>query len=365
MRFTFGEYKTDIFTDSEIPNLEKIASDIKLTPEKFFPLIICDENTGYIADIIRAGKKIECCVLKSGEEHKTWQSVECILKHAYKAGLSRDGLFLAVGGGVTGDLAGFAASVYMRGCRFALVSTTLLGMVDASVGGKTGFDMFEIKNLIGAFYPASAVYLPFNALQSLPAKEWKSGMGEIIKTAVLESDNFIDELIQFSSGCNFEKGQYGDSAALQKIIEKSVMYKAKIVSEDPKESGIRMLLNLGHSFAHALESNAGLGKITHGEAVAWGIIRSCETGLELGITPEWRARKISKLISRLGYECKTPHPLAPDSEKFLNAMKSDKKRKSGKLTLIIPDQTSARAVTLDPENETDVLLNVIKGKISI
>jgi 3-dehydroquinate synthase len=365
MQFTFGEYKTDIFTNREIPNLDKIASDLKLAPDKFFPLIICDENTSYIADIIRAGKNTGCCVLKSGEENKTWHNVESILKRANKAGLSRDGLFLAVGGGVTGDLAGFAASVYMRGCRFALVSTTLLGMVDASVGGKTGFDLFDIKNLAGTFYPASAVYLPFDALRSLPAKEWKSGMGEIIKTAILESDNFIDELVQFSSGCNFEKSQYGDSAVLRKFIEKSVMYKAKIVSEDPKESGIRMLLNLGHSFAHALESNAGLGKITHGEAVAWGIIRSCEIGLKLGITPKWRARKISKLISLLGYECKNPHPFAPDSEKLLIAMKSDKKKKSGKLTLVVPDQTSARAVTLVSENETDILLNVIKGKISL
>jgi 3-dehydroquinate synthase len=345
LEFKFGEYTTRVFISREIPLLEKITD----SPSN--ALVICDENTSAIADKICGNENIARCILKSGEENKNWDAVLRILFCAFEAGLGRDALFIAVGGGVIGDIVGFASSIYMRGCRFTLVSTTLLGMVDASVGGKTGFDLFDIKNLAGSFYPAGEVYIPADCLATLPEKEWKSGFAELIKTAVLSGGDFLDELSLVKK----------DDSQLLKCIEKAVLYKGGIVSEDLRESGKRKLLNLGHTFAHALEAAAGLGKITHGEAVAWGMVRCCELGIALGITPKPRAEKIINLIKSFNYDCTCPHPLCGSADAFFNAMKSDKKKKQGQLTFIVPDEKSAQIVVLE-ENQYDLIKKIISGE---
>jgi 3-dehydroquinate synthase len=354
--FSFGEYKTEIFLCREIP-------DIQLKDNVLF---ITDENTNHIAAKIYGNNKPPVCVLKSGEENKNWQSVEKILAAAHTAGIDRDGHFVAVGGGVIGDLAGFAASIYKRGCRLVIVSTTLLAMVDASVGGKTGFDLFGIKNLAGSFYPAQSVYMPLESLASLPAREWKSGIAELIKTAIIAGDDFLDEIIngkeQITQSKLFQNNQFWDRLnVLYNFIEKAVLFKGGIVSEDFRESGKRKLLNLGHTFGHALESVTGLGNISHGEAVAWGIVRACELGLALGITPQFRAVKIKELIASFGYECSCPHPNAGDHKALLHAMNSDKKKKQGKMTFIIPDEKNARPVILETENDLQILNCILKG----
>jgi len=367
MQFTFGEYKTSVFLSHEIPLIKKITSD--LGSGSFVPIIVADENTRAIAEKICGKNKLPLCVLKSGEENKNWAAVQEILSAAFTAGLGRDGIFIAVGGGVIGDLCGFAASVYMRGCRFVLVSTTLLGMVDASVGGKTGFDLFGIKNLVGTFYPAQAVYLPMESLASLPEREWKSGMAELIKTAILDGDDFIDKLMLLYVGnasgtsiCGFYNSiKLGEVETLCECIERAVLYKGSVVSEDLRESGLRMLLNLGHTFGHALEAAAGLGNITHGEAVAWGMVRSCELGTALGVTPRSRALKIRKLIESFGYNYACPHPLAASADAILKAMESDKKKQGGKKTFIVPDEKSARAVVLESEKGKKILETILEG----
>jgi 3-dehydroquinate synthase len=365
LHFTFNEYHTNIEINREIPAICCIAQKLGLEAgsDSFKPLIIADENTAYIAAKICEGADYPCVFLKSGEENKNWTSVETILSAASKAGLGRDGIFIAVGGGVIGDLAGFAASIYMRGCRFVLVSTTLLGMVDASVGGKTGFDLFDIKNLAGSFYPAQSVYIPLDALLTLPQAEIKSGMAELIKTAVLSGGEFLEQLTPLADIFN-NLNKFLEDGSLQKCVEKAISYKGGVVSEDFRESGKRMLLNLGHTFGHALESAAGLGNITHGEAVAWGIVRACELGTALNITPRQRAKKIISLIKAFGYECSCPHPSAGNNEALLNAMKSDKKKKSGNLTFIVPDEQSARAVVLETE-KMQILENVLRGGLAI
>jgi 3-dehydroquinate synthase len=364
LQFKFNEYQTNVEITREIPAMNDISLQFGMQKDNpsFKPLIIADENTSYIAEKIRGGADYPCVFLKSGEENKNWQSVETILAAAVKAGLSRDGVFIAAGGGVIGDLAGFAASVYMRGCRFVLVSTTLLCMVDAGVGGKTGFDFSGIKNLAGSFYPAQNVYMPLNALSTLPQAEIKSGMAELIKTAILSGDDFLEELTPLAESFNNVKN-FSENGILQKCVEKAVSYKGAVVSEDFRESGKRMLLNLGHTFGHALESSSGLGNISHGEAVAWGIIRACELGIALNITPRERAEKIKKLILSYGYECACPHPAAGSKESLLNAMKSDKKKKNGNLTFIVPDAQSARAVTLEPE-KTQIIEKILLGGLT-
>ena len=372
MRINFGEFNTKVHISGEVPAIHEIAFDLGIKAS-FKPLIIADENTAPIAGIICGGSEYPCCILKSGEEHKTWHAIETILATALKAGLGRDGVFIAVGGGVISDLAGFAASIYMRGCRFVLVSTTLLGMVDASVGGKTGFDLFEIKNLAGSFYPAETVYLPAAALSTLPEKEWKSGMAELIKTAILAGDEFLDQLIINRDQlikiikqrtANKEKLIKGNDriSIIHDLIERAVAFKSGIVSEDFREAenGKRKLLNLGHTFAHALESAAGLGRISHGEAVAWGIVQACKLGIKLGITPEARAEKITDLIEAFGYESAAPHPLAGNAAALLNAMNRDKKKKRGEITFITPDENSARSVTL-AKTELNLIENILNG----
>jgi len=172
-----------------LPGIDEIEKDFGLEGVK--SLLICDTNTFRFAEKIRGNRDIPVCALEPGESQKDWQSVETILRQAGNAQIGRDGLFIGIGGGVITDISAFAASIYMRGCALALVSTSLLGMVDASVGGKTGFDLFGIKNLAGTFYPAAHVYIPLESLASLPPAEWKSGISEIIKTAVLEGDEFL------------------------------------------------------------------------------------------------------------------------------------------------------------------------------
>jgi 3-dehydroquinate synthase len=214
-------------------------------------------------------------------------------------------------------------------------------MVDAALGGKTGFDLFGIKNLVGAFYPARLVYLSMESLDTLPKAEWKSGMAELIKTAILDEDRgFFEELVRLRD--SFAAAQ-GESFA--PLIARSVEIKGRIVEEDPKETGTRrILLNLGHSFGHALEAAAGLGKITHGEAVAWGITRAAALGRAFDITPKARAEEIVNLIRSYGYETKAPHPLASCAEDLLRIMASDKKKKAGKGVFVLPGEKGALPV---------------------
>jgi 3-dehydroquinate synthase len=357
MQFNFGTYKTTAHIMPALPGIEEIEADFGAGKV----LLICDTNTLGFAHKIRGNRDIPVCTLEPVESQKNWQSVETILRFATDAQIGRDGVFIGIGGGVITDISAFAASIYMRGCALALVSTTLLGMVDASLGGKTGFDLFGIKNLAGTFYPALHVYIPLESLASLPQAEWKSGMAELIKTAVLEGDEFIAMIEGMAGG-------FSDAAivpsAFAPCVERAVRFKGRIVEEDPLEKGSRrFLLNLGHTFGHALESAAGLGRISHGEAVAWGIARSCALGLALGICPQHRAKRIMSLLKAFDYETASPHPLAAGAE-LLQALGSDKKKRRGKLVFIVPDEKSARPVTADSPEFMNTVSRVIEGAAS-
>jgi 3-dehydroquinate synthase len=354
LHFNFGTFKSSAHIMPELPGMGEIAGDFG--GNFFKPLLICDTNTEYLAAKIRGDTDIPICTLRAGELHKNWQAVEAILRSARDAGLGRDGTFIGVGGGVIGDISAFAASIYMRGCSVALVSTTLLGMVDASLGGKTGFDLFGVKNFAGTFFPARHVYMPMASLASLPLPEWKSGMAELIKTAILDSDDFLGELASLAAGFpdgsfsggfppDFASRVLASGTALSRCISRAARFKGAIVQEDPLETGNRrILLNLGHTFGHALEAAAGLGTISHGEAVAWGIARSCDLGLALNICPPQRAERIRALLSAYGYETAAPHPLMESTDTFIQALGSDKKKRSGNLSFIVPGKESAQPV---------------------
>ena len=344
----------------EIPSID---SALNCCSTGFLPkaLLVCDTNTTHIAKRILGNKDIPLCILPAGEKIKNWNSIENILFTGLKTGLGRDDFFIAVGGGVISDITAFASSIYMRGTKLCIISTSLLGMVDAAVGGKTGIDLFGIKNMVGTFYPANSIFMPLESLYTLPEREWKSGMAEVIKTAILDTntnDEFLDDLTKFKTPHLLLKN---NPEKIRECILRAILIKENIVKEDPEEKGsIRALLNLGHTFAHALESSLGFGKITHGEAVAWGIARACELGFLLGITPSERKDKIINLLCFFNYEIRSPHPLIKDFESFFSALFSDKKKRKGQLYFVVPEQKGAILVSADKIDET-VLMRIIKG----
>jgi 3-dehydroquinate synthase len=355
MNFTFGRYKSSVHIEADISNINAILTAVNARHS----IIVCDTNTAVFAETMKNGGSAPMCTLPCGEDAKEWRSVEMILKTALEAGLGRDGLFIAVGGGVISDICGFAASVYKRGAAFAAVSTTLLGMVDAAVGGKTGFDLFDIKNFAGTFYPARHIYMPLAALRTLPPREWRSGLAELVKTTVIDDSIYKPEtrerllaLTPALRPMTTEGGELEmiiDSAA--PLILQAVKVKGRIVENDPEEQrGKREILNLGHTFAHALESSAGLGRLSHGEAVAWGIVRACELGVELKLTPPERAETISDIITGLSYETRTPHPAMSSGGDFIRALSDDKKKKGSGFRFAVPARRGVRIVTIDEGN---------------
>ena len=349
--FAFGLRKTSAHIVEDIPGLGAILDAMKSERA----VVVCDTNTAGLAERVRGGAAAAVCALPCGEGAKDWQSVEKILRAAADVGLGRDGLFAAVGGGVVSDLCGFAASVYKRGAGLVIVSTTLLGMVDAALGGKTGFDMFSIKNFAGTFYPAGHVYMPLAALRTLPPREWKSGLAEIIKTLVIDDSFYAaetrEQLLALKPALMGEEALPAPVKAAAPLIERSVAVKGRIVQNDPEErGGERMLLNLGHTFAHALESAAGLGRLSHGEAVAWGLARACALGEELGITPPERAETVRAVLEELGYETEAPHPALADRQAFMRALKDDKKNREGFFNFVIPSRSGACLVTIDSDS---------------
>ena len=376
--FVFGSTSCKTLIQNKLPSIEELKRDFpcKISDDRQVA-IVCDNNTAGLANAIAGDREISVLVLESGEKSKTWSSIEAILKAGLSAGMGRDGLFIGVGGGVIGDITAFAASLYMRGANLCLVSTTLLGMVDASLGGKTGIDLFGLKNFAGTFYPAGLVALPISALDTLPENEFKSGMAELIKTAVLDSDDFF-ELIKKLIELEKETGSRKSPAyleCLKECISLAIAFKGKIVEEDPFETGSkRVLLNLGHSFGHALEAAAGLGVLSHGEAVAWGIARACELGAALGITPKKRAAEITGILSDYGFETGVPHPLANSAnftDAIMSAILKDKKKQAKNLRFVIPIEESAVVVSaennraLQGKEGEELIHKVINGEYPI
>ena len=351
--FSFGNCISRVLICDELPPVREFVDSPAL--------IVCDTNTEVLARKITSGDATHILVLDSGEQTKNWESVNKILKAGFDAGLGRDGFFIGVGGGMIGDIVAFAASIYGRGANLCLYSTTLLGMVDASIGGKTGIDAFGVKNLAGTFYPAGLVLMPLSALDSLPEREWRSGMAELIKTAILDSDEFFELVKSLIDLENSGRNSPAYRECLAECISRTIAFKGRIVERDPRDTkNERIFLNLGHTFAHALEAAAGLGVLSHGEAVAWGIVRACELGVALGITPVGRAKEILRLLTSYGYETSAPHPLMKSDEVFMGFLKADKKFENGKFKFIVPGKKKAQAVSVE-----NILINqIINGECS-
>jgi 3-dehydroquinate synthase len=278
---------------------------------------------------------------------------EKILTELLKARLDRGSVLVALGGGVVGDIAGFAASVYMRGIRFVQVPTTLLSQVDSSVGGKTGVNHPLGKNMIGAFWQPSLVWVDVDTLKTLPKKELLAGLSEVIKYGVIWDANLFDYLAE-----NREKILSLDPGAMAHIIRRSCEIKAEVVARDEREAGLRSILNYGHTIGHAIEAVTGYKRYLHGEAIAIGM--SLEAGLShaLGLMPEGDVSRIKGLIESYGL----PSALPPDLETggMLEAMALDKKALAGKLRFTLPAKVGATKLLV--EVERDRIAGVLSGK---
>ena len=270
--------------------------------------------------------------LPSGESHKRLATVESLAQQLALAGADRDSILLAFGGGVIGDVTGFLAAIYMRGIRYVGLPTTLLAQVDSSLGGKTGVNLLAGKNLIGAFHHPLAVFSDIDLLRTLPAAELRAGLQEAIKSAIIRDP----ALFRFMEK-NGDAILSGDPAALQKVVTASVRVKAEVVSQDEKESGLRMILNFGHTLGHAIEAATHYRKLLHGEAVAWGSIAALHLSLNRAlITPEEFAR-MANLILRYG-------PIPPfkiaatpqaSAARLVALTSADKKKRSGRRAFVL------------------------------
>lgn len=263
--------------------------------------------------------------VEAGEALKTLGGWKKILDYFDEIGLDRDGCVLAVGGGSVGDAAGFAAAVWLRGVPWVGVPTTLLGMVDAFVGGKTGLNHLGVKNVLGTFHMASRVQIDLNALVGLPEAELRSGWGEVVKTAIVEDPGLFEAM---------ESGSVEIGAAPSLgVIERCLRAKAAIVTEDYRDTGRRMLLNLGHTLGHALEAWGGADGIRHGEAVAVGIVFAARIAQDLGLCAPGLADRLAAVLSSGGL------PVAWDagcSEQLLSLMARDKKNRGLRFRMALP-----------------------------
>jgi shikimate kinase/3-dehydroquinate synthase len=280
--------------------------------------------------------------LPPGEKQKTLASASTIWDAALGAGVDRDALVIAAGGGVVGDLAGFAAACLLRGVRFVQVPTTLLAMVDASVGGKTGFDHPAGKNLVGAFHQPSAVVADLAHLQTLPARERTSGLAEIVKIALTSDAALLEQLERDAPAL-----ARGEHAALGPVIRAAIEAKVRVVREDEREAGVRVLLNLGHTLGHALEAQGGYGRWLHGEAVALGVIAELEAGARLGWTPPGLVERARALFTALGLPTRIEPGVLAAAWPYVG---TDKKRAGSTLRLPVvaaPGDARVERVRLD------------------
>ncbi|RMF96435.1 MAG: 3-dehydroquinate synthase [Gammaproteobacteria bacterium] len=284
-------------------------------------------------------RRVETISLPDGEAGKTMGTLERVLDRLVEARFGRDCTVITLGGGVTGDIGGFAAAIYQRGVRFVQVPTTLLAQVDSSVGGKTGVNHPGGKNLIGAFHQPACVLADTDTLQTLPDRELAAGLAEVVKYGLILDAEFFTWLEQQAVALRRR-----DPASLRHAIRRSCEIKARVVAADEREQGQRALLNLGHTFGHAIERCAGYGQWLHGEAVAAGLSMAARFSERLGWLPGGSSARIEELLTRLDLPVRPPQI---DPREFLAAMSMDKKVRAGEIRLVLLRDIGEAVVTGD------------------
>ncbi|MDJ0659839.1 MAG: 3-dehydroquinate synthase [Crocosphaera sp.] len=305
--------------------------------------------------LTQGGFEVFSHLIPAGETHKTLETIAQIYDIALKHRLERSSTLLALGGGVIGDMTGFAAATWLRGINFVQVPTSLLGMVDASIGGKTGVNHPQGKNLIGAFYQPRLVLIDPIVLKTLPIREFRAGMAEVIKYGVIWNSNLFKQLeeenkLDSLDNINLE--------TVQEIITQSCQAKVDVVSQDEKEAGLRAILNYGHTIGHAIESLTGYSKINHGEAVAIGMVAAGKIAVKLGMWEEEMTQRQENLIRQAGLPVSIDSTL--NSQKIVESLHLDKKVKAGKVRFILPSNIGQVEISenIPPQVITTVLKEI-------
>jgi len=316
-----GGLLTEVPTD--LPKVIKTRKLALITDDTVRELITED-----LSRILKeAGFEAEIFSFPAGEASKRMETVVELARAMVRAGFDRKGAVLGVGGGVVGDVAGFLASIYMRGVPYIQVPTTLLAQVDSSVGGKTGVDLPEGKNLLGTFYQPRRVYIDYGVLTTLPLEHLRNGLSEVVKYGCT-LDRGLFEFLEIHS----ERLLAYEPEALEHIIAESCRLKAEVVSRDEREAGLRRVLNFGHTLGHALEAALEY-KILHGEAVSVGMVAAARLSEDLGVAEEPVAERIEALLAKIGLPVRFPKEVS--AEKLLEFLASDKKVWHGRLTMVL------------------------------
>lgn len=347
-------YQIAIATDS----LKQLGSQMKqLNLGKKVLVISNPEIFGHYGEIClnslqAAGFETYTHLIPAGESYKHLESIQGVYDVAQTNHLERSSTFVALGGGVIGDMTGFSAATWLRGVNFVQVPTSLLAIVDASVGGKTGVNHPQGKNLIGAFYQPKLVAIDPNLLQTLPLKEFRAGMAEVIKYGVIWDEDLFTKLEHHEHLDSLE--HVGDSL-LETIITRSCQAKAEVVGQDEKEAGLRAILNYGHTIGHAVESLTHYKQFVHGEAVGIGMVAAGNIAVVMGLWTQAEADRQNTLITKAGLPTDIPEQLAIAD--ILEAIKSDKKVKAGKVRFILPTAIGKVIITdqVTPEIITQAL----------
>lgn len=301
------------------------ATSIALITNPVIQALVGHQVTEVLA---QTGKRIVPVILPDGEANKTWETLNQIFDVMLGAQLDRRTVVVALGGGVIGDMAGFAAAVYMRGVRFVQVPTTLLSQVDSSVGGKTAVNHPLGKNMIGAFYQPIAVEIDTDVLKTLPDREMSAGLAEVIKYGLILDASFFEWCEKNATGLRAR-----DPDLLALAIRRSCEFKAWVVSQDERETGLRAILNLGHTFGHAIEAGSGYGALLHGEAVGTGLIMAADLSAELLGFPKADVQRVRDLVQAIG--CPVVGPRLGGVDHWMTLMRGDKKTEAGEITFVL------------------------------
>ncbi|NBD16984.1 MAG: 3-dehydroquinate synthase [Cyanobacteria bacterium] len=315
--------------------------------------MIFDEYGNQLIEALKAADfSVSYQILPAGERHKTLLSVQKIYDTALENYLERSSTLIALGGGVIGDMTGFAAATWLRGINVIQIPTSLLAMVDAAIGGKTGVNHPQGKNLIGAFHQPKLVLIDPQVLKTLPSREFRAGMAEVIKYGVIWDEALFQQL---EAAERLDELDYLAPELLQNILTHSCQAKADVVSQDEKEGGIRAILNYGHTVGHAIESLTGYRLVNHGEAVAIGMVVAGKIAVKMGYWSEEASQRQDKLITKAGLPKTVPHML--EIGDILDALKSDKKVKSGKVRFVLPESIGKATITdqVSPETVSEVV----------
>ena len=291
--------------------------------------------------------------LPDGEAYKTWDSLNLIFDALLSRGCDRKTVLFALGGGVVGDMTGFAAACYMRGVPFVQVPTTLLAQVDSSVGGKTAINHPLGKNMIGAFYQPVRVVCDLDTLKTLPERELSAGLAEVIKYGPIHDLAFLDWI-----EANLPALLARDPQALARAVQRSCEIKAEVVGQDERESGLRAILNFGHTFGHAIEAGLGYGEWLHGEAVGCGMVMAAQLSRRLGLLSADKVGRLVRLVEAAGLPVKGPQLLQghgagfdalPNAQRYLQLMRVDKKAEAGEIKFVLVEDAGRAVVRGAPD----------------